>query len=92
MDLGALKSGVNKVLVWKYDVEYAFPVASKKLEYGPGTIYAGVPSFFGFGVRVRSCSNFLVNHCSHNKSEIHRREPGSNLNQYIGTRTTQRVL
>ena len=35
-------------------------VDSKKLEYGPGTIYAGVPSSLGFGVGGQQYSNFLA--------------------------------
>ena len=35
-------------------------VGSKKLEYGPGTIYPGCPSFLGVGVGGQSYSNFLA--------------------------------
>ena len=35
-------------------------VDSKKLEYGPVTIYAGFPSSLGFGVGGQSYSNFLA--------------------------------
>ena len=35
-------------------------VDSKKLELGPGTIYAGVPSSLGFGDGGQSSSNFLA--------------------------------
>ena len=35
-------------------------VDSKKLEYEPGTIYAGFLSSLGFGVGGESCSNFLA--------------------------------
>ena len=34
-------------------------VVSKKLEYGPGTIYAGVPSSLCFAVGGQSYSSFL---------------------------------
>ena len=43
-------------------------VDSKKLEYGSGTIYAGVPSSLGFGVRGLSYSNFLASTASHHLS------------------------
>ena len=33
---------------------------SKKLEYGFRVIYAGVASFFSFGIRGRSYSNFVA--------------------------------
>ena len=36
-------------------------VGSRKLEYGSGTIYAGLPSSLGFGVGGRSSSNFPAN-------------------------------
>ena len=35
-------------------------VDSKKLEYGPGTKYAGLPSSLGFGAGGQSYSNFLA--------------------------------
>ena len=35
-------------------------VDSKKLEYGSGMIYAGFPSYLGFGIGGCSYSNFLV--------------------------------
>ena len=35
-------------------------VDSKNLEYGFGVIYVVVPSFFCFGIRRRSYSNFLA--------------------------------
>ena len=44
-------------------------VDSKKLEHGCRMIYAGVPSFFGFGVGGRLCSNFLASTASP-KSEL----------------------
>ena len=33
---------------------------SKKLEYGPGTIYGGVPCFLSFGIGGQSYANFLA--------------------------------
>ena len=35
-------------------------VGFKKLDSGPGTMYAGFPSSFGFGIRGRSYSNCLA--------------------------------
>ena len=35
-------------------------VGSRKLEYGSEMIWAGVPSFLGFGVGGKPCSNFLA--------------------------------
>ena len=37
-----------------------YRVDSNKLEYGPGTIYAGCPSSLGFGVAGQTYSNFLA--------------------------------
>ena len=49
MDLGAVHMD-SKVPIWKYKIGSAVPVESKKLEYGPSTTYAGVPSSLGFAV------------------------------------------
>ena len=51
MDVGALSLGLNGVITWSYEVEYAlYTLDSKKLEYGPGTNHAGFPSSPGCGV------------------------------------------
>ena len=49
-------------------------VDSKKLEHGCRKIYAGFPSFLGFGVGGWSCSNFLASALSNTYFE------GSSLN------------
>ena len=41
-------------------IQVWYTVDSKKLEYGPGTIYAGFPFFQAFGVEGQSYSNFLA--------------------------------
>ena len=61
-----LKSTANQ-LAWKPEAVFGLQLASmlsrrtvdsKKLEYGPGTIYAGFPSSLGFGVGGQSYSKF----------------------------------
>ena len=47
-------------ITWKLGMLVRLTVDSKKLDTGPGTIYGGFTSFFGFWVGGQSYSNFLA--------------------------------
>ena len=55
----AKQSNINSAFVLYSDNAADF----NKLEYGSGTICAGVPSSPGFGVGGQSYSNFLAYYC-----------------------------
>ena len=44
-------------------ISWAFTVGSRKLEYGSGMTYAGVPSFFALGLEKSHIPTFSVFHC-----------------------------
>ena len=46
--------------LYRDEVYRGYRVDSRKLEYGPGTIWAGFPSCLGFGVGRESYSNSLA--------------------------------
>ena len=56
-------------------LDFSCTVDSKKLEYGPGAIYAGFPSSLGFGVGGQSCSNFLASTVNLHKTHVFLQSP-----------------